>query len=81
MAANQRKRFWIEAGLSGASAALAILTLITREWIEALTGWDPDHGNGSLEWAIAIGLAVLALAFAVVARSEFRKAPPVTAVE
>lgn len=74
MTGGRRRRFWVEAGLSGASAALAILTLITREWIEALTGWDPDHGNGSVEWAVALGLAVAALVFALIARAEFHRA-------
>jgi hypothetical protein len=78
MTANRGKLFWTEVGLSGAAAALALLTLITREWIEVLTGWDPDHGSGSLEWAIAVGLAVVALIFAVLARVEFRRAHPAT---
>jgi hypothetical protein len=65
MFASQRRRFWVEAGLSAATAVLAVVTLISREWIELLTGWDPDHGNGSLEWA------VVALTSGVVARAEF----------
>ena len=78
MVKNQRKLFWAEAGLSVVTAVLALLTLVSREWIEVLSGWDPDHGDGSLEWAIVVGLATVAVILAVLARLEFRRARPVT---
>ncbi|NEA30677.1 DUF202 domain-containing protein [Streptomyces sp. SID13031] len=78
MTNNPGKLFWIELGLSAAAAALAILTLITREWIELLTGWDPDHGSGSLEWSLAVGLVVIALILAALARLEYRRSHPAT---
>ena len=48
-------------------ALLAIITLISREWIELLTGWNPDHGDGSLE------LAVVTLISDAVARPEWMR--------
>jgi hypothetical protein len=78
MTGNQRRRFWVEAGLSAGTTVLAILTLISREWIEFLTGWDPDHGDGSLEWAIVFGMAVVALIAGIAARLEWGRAPPAT---
>lgn len=63
----------IETALAGITAALTLLTLVTREWIEALTGWDPDHGNGSLEWAIVAALLVVCVALSVRARADWRK--------
>jgi hypothetical protein len=77
MAGNQRRRFWVEAALSAAATILAIITVISREWIEILTGWDPDHGDGSLEWAIVAVLGLAALASGVAARLEWRRARPV----
>lgn len=68
-----RKRFWLEAGLAMLTGALAIITLFWRDWIEALTGFDPDHHNGSLEWAIVAGLAVISIIVALAARAEWRR--------
>jgi hypothetical protein len=41
------------------SFLVAVATLLWRNWIETVLGVDPDHGTGSLEWAM------VALAFAV----------------
>jgi hypothetical protein len=73
-----RRRFWLESVLAGVSLALFALTLITREWIEALTGFDPDHGSGSLEWGIVAVLLCATIALTVLARSEWRRAVPAT---
>jgi apolipoprotein N-acyltransferase len=72
--ASMRPRFWIEAGLAVASVLLLVVTLISREWIEVVFGVDPDHGNGSLEWLIVGIMAVVALAFSIIARVEWRRA-------
>ncbi len=76
MAKDQRRRFWAEAGLSATATILAILTLISREWIELLTGWDPDHGDGSIEWISVVVMAAVALTLGLAARAEWRRARP-----
>ena len=63
----------LETGVAIVAAALLVLTLITREWIELLTGWDPDGGSGALEWGIVVVLAVIAVGLSLRARSDWRK--------
>ena len=72
-----RTLFWIEAALASAAGFLTVLTLVTREWIEAVFNVDPDRGDGSLEWLIVVALAVVTVVFAVLARLEWRRTQPV----
>lgn len=74
-----RGRFWLETALAAWCGALAALTLFQRDWIEALTGFDPDHHNGSFERAIVVGPVLVCVVVAAVARSEWRR-PRVAAV-
>jgi hypothetical protein len=67
---NQRKRFWIELGLAVCSGVLLVLALVRKDWIEARLGVDPDHRDGSLEWALVLVLFVATGTFSVVARLE-----------
>lgn len=69
-----RKRFYTEAALAVATFVLAVVTLINQEWIEAVFGVDPDHGNGSLEWIMVGVLAVATVVFGLLAFSERRRA-------
>jgi hypothetical protein len=51
----------IEGLLGLASLALAVLTVVNKEWIEELTGLEPDAGSGALEWGIVIAFGLAAV--------------------
>jgi hypothetical protein len=68
-----RIRIWSEVALAVVAAGLAILTLVSRDWIELIFGIDPDGGSGALEWAIVAGAAVGALALALIARWDWKR--------
>lgn len=67
-------RFWVEAGFASLCAVLSVLTLLWREWIEVLTGFDPDHHNGSFEVTIvAASLLLVGVVTSLIARAEWRR--------
>jgi DMSO/TMAO reductase YedYZ heme-binding membrane subunit len=69
---EMRRRFWVESVLASCSGLLFLLTLVWRDWIEEVTGWDPDRHSGALESAIVAALLAVTLAFAAAARAEWR---------
>lgn len=69
-----RHRFWFESVLGSIACVLAVVTLFWHDWIEAVFGVDPDRGNGSAEWLVVAVLLIVALALAIGARLEWRRA-------
>ena len=51
---------------------LGLLTIFWHDWIEMLTGLDPDQHNGSVEWLLVAGLLAVAVAMGLVARRHWR---------
>ena len=74
-----RTRFWVEAAIASSSGFLAVVALFWQDWIEALTGLDPDQGNGSLEWSIVAGLALVCVSLFLAARAEWLRSRPAAA--
>jgi len=68
-----RSRFWVEAALAVASAALLVLTLLWYDWVELILGVQPDRGDGSLEWLLLVVLLVATSANSALARREWRR--------
>ena len=65
-------RVRLEAAIAVLTGALGILTLIWRDWIETLTGWDPDRHNGSVEWLVVAVLLTDAVAMGTVSRRHWK---------
>jgi hypothetical protein len=68
-----RRQFWAALVGGGLSTALAVVTVISRDWIEFLFGADPDGGNGGLEWGIVVVTAVTAIVCFWWARVEWKR--------
>jgi hypothetical protein len=66
-----RRRFYAELVLTIVAASLAVLTLVWPDWIEGLTGFDPDAHNGSVEWLVVGGLLMVTVVSAAFARREY----------
>ena len=56
-----RLQFWAALVAGGLSAVLAVVTLVSPEWIEFLFGVDPAGGNGGLEWIIVGAAAAIGI--------------------
>jgi hypothetical protein len=67
-----RFRFWIESVSCAATASLALVTLISPDWIELTTGLDPDRHSGSVEWLAVAVLMIASVTLGLLARGERR---------
>jgi hypothetical protein len=75
MKKNFRRRFWVETVLASIVGILCVITPIWPDWIEILSGWDPDQHDGSVEWYIAGGLLFVAATMFAAAAIEWRRTP------
>jgi hypothetical protein len=67
-----KARVRLEIAITAVAGILGILTVFWRDWIEALTGWDPDQHNGGAEWLIVAGLLAVAAVMGLVARRHWK---------
>ena len=66
-------RFLVQLFVAGVSAICFVLTLIRRDWIEAVLSVDPDAGSGALEWVITGGFLTIALTCGFLAHRQWRR--------
>ena len=71
---RSKLRAQLEAAVALCAAILAVLTIFWHDWIEAITGWDPDQHNGSVEWIVVIVLVTASVAMGLVARRHWKLA-------
>jgi hypothetical protein len=59
---------------AGFCGGLAVLSIFWRDWIEALTGYDPDRHDGTVKWLIVVAPLVNRDVLAVAAaHAEWRR--------
>jgi hypothetical protein len=51
--------------LAGIAFVLSVVSFVWPAWLEQLFGDTPDGGNGLIEYALAVGFALVALALVV----------------
>jgi hypothetical protein len=66
-------RFWAEIALASFTGLVGIITPFFPDWIEAISGWDPDQHDGSVERMIVVGLCVVSIAMFSLAAVEWRR--------
>lgn len=79
MAGRLPARVRVEVVLAAASAALGLVTLVWKDWIEVVLRVDPDHGDGTVEWWVVTTLLVVAAALFALSRWEIQRAARATA--
>jgi drug/metabolite transporter (DMT)-like permease len=62
-----------EATIAALAGLLGVVTVFWHDWIEAVSGWDPDRHDGGLEWLIVTALLTAAAGMAVLARRHWRE--------
>ena len=70
--ARSKVRVRLETAVALAAGILGLVTIFWHDWIEMLTGLDPDQHNGSAEWLLVTGLLAIAVAMGLVARRHWR---------
>jgi hypothetical protein len=78
---SSKFRAALESVIALGAGLLGVVTLFWHDWIEALTGWDPDHHNGSFEWLIIVVLLSIASISGIVARRSWRAVAATAAQE
>jgi hypothetical protein len=65
--------FWVEIILASLVGLLGLITPFFPDWIEAVSGWDPDQHDGSVERMILVGLCILSIVIFSLAAVEWRR--------
>jgi hypothetical protein len=73
MKTTLRARFWLETAVALLSGCLAVVTVFLQDWIEILTGFEPDAHSGSVEWGIVAILLIVSVVAGILARIEWRR--------
>jgi len=62
----------LESAIALSAGSLGLVTVFWHDWIETLTGWNPDQHNGAAEWLIVAVLLTAAAIAGLAARRSWR---------
>ena len=55
------------------SGSLSLITVLWPDWIEAVSGWDPDQHDGAVEWAIVATMLLVTIVMLAIADRSRRR--------
>jgi hypothetical protein len=67
-----KSRAALESAIALTAGALGIITIFWHDWVESLTGWNPDQHNGAAEWLTVVTLIMVAAISGTLARRSWR---------
>lgn len=65
-------RYRLECLLTIVSGVALLLAVVAPQWLEAVSGLEPDGGSGAVEWGLASALAVSTAMWFLLARHHRR---------
>lgn len=65
-------RYRVECLLTVVSGVALLLAVVAPQWLEAVSGLEPDGGSGAVEWGLASVLAVSTTLWFLLARRHRR---------
>jgi hypothetical protein len=68
-----QRRLWLKTFIGAVTGVLSVVTPIWPDWIEAISGWDPDQHDGSAEWMIVTALLLVTATMLAMAAREWQQ--------
>ena len=65
-------RYRVECLLTIVSGVALLLAVVAPQWLEGVSGLEPDGGSGAVEWGLASALAVSTAMWFLLARRHRR---------
>lgn len=65
-------RYRVECLLTIVSGVALLLSIVAPQWLEAVSGLEPDGGSGAVEWGLAFVLAMSTTMWFLLARRHRR---------
>ena len=68
-----QRHLWLKTFIGAGTGVLSVVTPIWPDWIEAISGWDPDQHDGSAEWLIVTALLLVTVTMLAMVAREWQQ--------